>query len=145
MSNGNRQCMICRQNATFVQEHNRWFCDNCRKYLPREAPPPAYPNPEPVTTAHQPPHPTSEDELLIKTEVDKIFRKIGISGQIAALVMIIFGIVVILFPSLISWLIGLFLIIMGIITLIGTFQKGPSSPQYQLAPQEYRQYPPPSD
>lgn len=135
MSNGIRQCSECRQNATFVQEHNRWFCDNCKKYLPRDQ------VSQPLTDVFQ----SSEDELLIKTEVDKIFKKIGISGQVAALVMIIFGIVVILFPDLISWLIGIFLIIMGIITLAGTMPKRQTSPQYQLQPQEYQRYPPPSD
>ena len=87
---------------------------------------------------------STEDELLIKTEVDKIFRKIGISGQIAAIVMIIFGVIVIVFPDLISWLIGIFLIILGIITLVGTLPERSTSPQIQPT-QEYRRYPPPSD
>jgi hypothetical protein len=77
--------------------------------------------------------------------MDKIFRKIGISGQIAAIVMIAFGIIVILFPDLISWLIGIFLILIGLITLIGTLPQRPMGNQHQPPPQEYRQYPPPRD
>lgn len=137
MSNGNPQCPVCRRNVTFVQEYNRWFCDNCRQYLPREGVSQA--------PAGQPPQQKSEDELLLKTEINKIFKKIGISGQIAALVMIVIGIMVIVFPFLISWVIGIFFIIVGVITLIGTMSQRPARPQHQPPPQEYRSYPPPSD
>jgi hypothetical protein len=102
--------------------------------LPKDAP--SY---QPPGTAPSP-EPRFEDDLLLKKEVDKIFRKIGISGQIAAIVMIAFGIIVILFPDLISWLIGIFLIILGLITLIGTMPKGPAGSGYTQ-----QRYPPPTD
>ncbi|MBI4021529.1 MAG: DUF3096 domain-containing protein [Candidatus Aenigmarchaeota archaeon] len=42
-----------------------------------------------------------------------------IAGQHAALLSIVFGILVIVFPNLLSWLVGLFLILWGILELTG--------------------------
>lgn len=51
--------------------------------------------------------------------MNKILSKFGITGMVAAIIMIIFGILVIVFPNLIAWIIGLYLIIVGIINLMG--------------------------
>lgn len=55
----------------------------------------------------------------ISGEVQGFFRRIGITGQLAGLIMIIFGALVIVFPWLIAWLVGLFLIVAGVIQLVG--------------------------
>lgn len=51
--------------------------------------------------------------------VDKGFKKIGmpISKPMLAAVCIISGIMVILFPSLLQWIVGLFLIVQGALVL----------------------------
>lgn len=51
--------------------------------------------------------------------VEEGLRKIGItvSKPILAIICIIFGILVIVFPELLQWIIGLFLIIQGILIL----------------------------
>ncbi len=49
--------------------------------------------------------------------VDRGLKKLGItiSKPILAMLCIIFGILVILFPTLLVWIVGLFLIIQGIL------------------------------
>ena len=54
------------------------------------------------------------------TEVmEKELKKIGItvSKPVLAIICIIFGILVIVFPGLLQWIVGLFLIIQGILLL----------------------------
>lgn len=53
------------------------------------------------------------------TALEKGLRKIGItiSKPILAVICIIFGILVIVFPQILEWIIGLFLIIQGILIL----------------------------
>ncbi len=53
------------------------------------------------------------------TAVEKGLKKIGItvSKPILAIICIIFGILVIVFPDLLQWIVGLFLIIQGILML----------------------------
>ncbi len=48
-----------------------------------------------------------------------MLAKVGITGMVAAVLMIVFGILVIAFQALIAWIIGLYLIITGIVNLIG--------------------------
>ena len=52
-------------------------------------------------------------------EPEKMLKKMGITGLTAAILMIIFGILIIAFPNLISWLVGIYLIVVGIVHLIG--------------------------
>jgi uncharacterized membrane protein HdeD (DUF308 family) len=51
--------------------------------------------------------------------VEEGLKKIGItvSKPILAIICIIFGILVIVFPDLLQWIVGLFLIIQGILLL----------------------------
>ena len=50
---------------------------------------------------------------------EKMLEKLGVTGMVAAILTIIFGILVIVFPDLIAWLVGIYLIIVGLIDLIG--------------------------
>lgn len=56
---------------------------------------------------------------FMATAVEKGLKKIGItvSKPILAIICIIFGILVIVFPDLLQWIVGLFLIIQGILML----------------------------
>jgi len=51
--------------------------------------------------------------------VDRGLRKLGItiSKPLLAILCIIFGLLVILFPTLLVWIVGLFLVIQGILLL----------------------------
>lgn len=51
--------------------------------------------------------------------VEKELKKIGItiSKPVLAVICIIFGVLVIVFPDLLEWIVGLFLIIQGILIL----------------------------
>jgi len=51
--------------------------------------------------------------------VEKQLKKIGItvSKPVLAVICIIFGVLVIVFPDLLEWIVGLFLIIQGILIL----------------------------
>jgi uncharacterized membrane protein HdeD (DUF308 family) len=44
---------------------------------------------------------------------------IGITGLIGGILAIIFGIVIIIRPQIIAWLIGIYLIIIGVLAIIG--------------------------
>ncbi len=59
------------------------------------------------------------NEGLIPEEMKVFLRRRGISLEIAALLMILFGVLVIVFPSLVAILIGVYLVIAGLLTLLG--------------------------
>ena len=52
-------------------------------------------------------------------EVEKGLKRIGVtvSKPVLALIAIIFGVLVIAFPQLLQWIVGLYLIIQGILLL----------------------------
>ncbi len=56
--------------------------------------------------------------------VEKQLKRIGVtvSKPVLAIVSIIFGLLVIAFPDLLQWIVGLFFIIMGVLTLIDYFE-----------------------
>jgi len=51
--------------------------------------------------------------------VEKGLKKIGVtvSKPVLAIVTIIFGVLVIVFPNLLAWIVGIFLIVQGILLL----------------------------
>lgn len=61
---------------------------------------------------------------LVTEAVEKGLKKIGItvSKPILAMICIIFGILVIVFPDLLEWIVGLFLIIQGLLLLTDYFE-----------------------
>lgn len=60
-------------------------------------------------------------------EPNKMLKKMGVTGLAAAILMIIFGVLVIAFPHLIAWLVGIYLIVVGLVNLMGEMQKTKSS------------------
>lgn len=56
---------------------------------------------------------------LIPNELKVFLRRRGISLEIAAALMIVFGLIIILFPTLVAILIGVYLIVAGVVTLLG--------------------------
>jgi len=61
------------------------------------------------------------------TTPEKMLKRIGITGLAAAILMIIFGILVIVFPDLVAWLVGIYLIVVGVVKLVGHISSGKSS------------------
>ena len=45
---------------------------------------------------------------------------VGIAGLVGGILAIIFGIIVIIKPQILAWLIGIYLIIAGILTIVST-------------------------
>ena len=64
---------------------------------------------------------------LIPTELDEFFQRRGISLQVAAVLMIHFGLLVIVFPDFVALLVGAYLVLAGIVTLLGYIRKPPSA------------------
>lgn len=54
---------------------------------------------------------------------EKMLKKMGVTGLAAAVLMIIFGALVIAFPHLIAWLLGIYLIVVGALNLAGEMEK----------------------
>ena len=52
-------------------------------------------------------------------EVEKRLKRIGVtvSKPVLAIMCIVFGLIVIVMPELVAWIVGLFLIVEGILTL----------------------------
>lgn len=61
----------------------------------------------------------SEIGTAIRRDLDHAFGALGIHGTASALLMIVFGVLVIVFPELIAWLVGGYLILVGVISLSG--------------------------
>jgi uncharacterized membrane protein HdeD (DUF308 family) len=61
------------------------------------------------------------------TTPERMLKRIGITGLAAAILMIIFGILVIVFPDLVAWLVGIYLIVVGVVKLVGYISGGKSS------------------
>ncbi len=62
----------------------------------------------------------------IERSIEEVFRKyLGISLPriCIGVLMLIFGILVIVFPALISWLIGLYLIIAGVLVIAEEYMR----------------------
>lgn len=66
---------------------------------------------------------------LIPGELRVFFQRRGISLQVAAVLMIIFGILIIVFPGLVGILVGSYLVLAGVVTLLGYIWKPPSTLQ----------------
>lgn len=66
---------------------------------------------------------------LIPTELRGFFQRRGISLQVVAVLMIIFGLLIIVLPDLVGILVGLYLVVAGAVTLFGYIRKPPSAPQ----------------
>ncbi len=67
------------------------------------------------------------DKGLVPSEVQAFLKRRGISLEVAALLMILFGVLIIAFPSLVALLVGLYLIVAGVVTLVGHLMK-PKNP-----------------
>jgi len=56
---------------------------------------------------------------MVEADPEKMLAKMGMTGQVAAIVMIIFGILILIWNDLVAVFIGLYLLIVGFINLMG--------------------------
>jgi len=54
---------------------------------------------------------------VIQSETERAFRRLGVTGEASAVLMIVFGVLVIAFPALIAWIVGVYLIVVGAMQL----------------------------
>ncbi|MEE9592316.1 MAG: DUF3096 domain-containing protein [Thermoplasmata archaeon] len=66
---------------------------------------------------------------LIPNELRAFFQRRGISLQVVAVLMIVFGLLIIVLPDLVGILVGLYLVVAGAVTLLGYIRKPPIAPQ----------------
>jgi len=55
--------------------------------------------------------------MMVETNPDRLLASFGIRGNVAAIIMIVFGILVIVLPKLISLIVGIYLIVHGLLSL----------------------------
>lgn len=53
--------------------------------------------------------------------VDGAVRRIGLATEVAAILMILFGVLIIVFPALVAWILGLLLVLVGVVLLVAHF------------------------
>jgi uncharacterized membrane protein HdeD (DUF308 family) len=58
-------------------------------------------------------------------EIDRQFGRFGITGAAAAILMIVFGFVILIRPELVGILVGIYLVVVGILQLLATFEGRP--------------------
>ncbi len=68
------------------------------------------------------------DNGLVPSELQAFLKRRGISLEVAALLMILFGVLIIAFPGLVALLVGLYLIVAGVVTLVGHLMKPRATP-----------------
>jgi uncharacterized membrane protein HdeD (DUF308 family) len=60
-------------------------------------------------------------ENIVDNTMGKIFGMLGITGILTAILMILFGVVIIIWPDSVAIIIGVYLIIVGGIQMFGYF------------------------
>lgn len=84
--------------------------------------------------------------MAFPSQIDRYAQRAGLPPELAAIVLVVVGILVLVFPALISWFVGLLLIVLGAWWLIALFQARqaaappPAAPPYGPPPAS----PPPS-
>lgn len=66
------------------------------------------------------------EELPGTETIDSTFDRFGIGATVGAVLMIVFGVLVIAFPELIAWLVGGYLLIAGVVKLADELSTEPS-------------------
>lgn len=61
---------------------------------------------------------------MVRDAVDGLAGRFGIPAQAMAILMIVFGVLVIVLPQLLHWLIGILLIVLGVVWLMGASGSG---------------------
>ncbi len=60
--------------------------------------------------------------MAFPSQIDRYAQRAGVPPELAALLLVAVGILVIVFPALIAWFVGLLLIVLGVWWLLVVFQ-----------------------
>lgn len=75
---------------------------------------------------------------MVRDTVDTVAGRFGVPAQAVAILMIVFGLLIIVLPHLLPWLVGILLIVLGIVWLVGSsgsgFRMGPAQPREPAGP-----------
>ena len=74
---------------------------------------------------------------MVRDTVDSVAGRFGIPAQAVAILMIVFGLLIIVLPHLLPWLVGILLIVLGIVWLVGTsggMRLGTTQPREPAGP-----------
>lgn len=75
---------------------------------------------------------------MVRDTVDSVAGRFGVPAQAVAVLMIVFGLLIIVLPQLLHWLVGIFLITVGIVWLISAsgsgWRMGPAQPREPASP-----------
>jgi len=74
--------------------------------------------------------------IFLAEEIDKGLRKAGISVStpVLAVICLVFGVLLIIFPNLVGYIVGIFLIIQGIILLVNYMESNRQQPTQRRTP-----------
>lgn len=61
---------------------------------------------------------------MVPDTVNSMAGRFGVPPQAVAILMIVFGVLIILLPHLLPWLVGILLIVMGVLWLVGSTGGG---------------------
>ena len=74
----------------------------------------------------------------VPDSVDRIAGRTGLSGDAVAVLMIVAGVLVIVFPKLLNYVVGIVLIVLGVLWLLTRMRDrqaaGPASPPATMQP-----------
>lgn len=60
----------------------------------------------------------SMDASPFTASVDGAVRRMGLATEVAAILMVLFGVLIIVFPALVAWILGLLLVLVGVVLLV---------------------------
>lgn len=58
------------------------------------------------------------DPTPFTASVDGAVRRMGLATEVAAILMVLFGVLIIVFPALVAWILGLLLVLVGVVLLV---------------------------
>lgn len=68
--------------------------------------------------------------------VDGAVRRLGLGTEVAAILMILFGVLIIVFPALVAWILGLLLVLVGVVLLVSHFDARRQAAPAPAAPRD---------
>lgn len=61
--------------------------------------------------------------MAFPSQVDRLAQRAGLPPELVAILLVVAGVLVILFPRLISWFVGLVFIVLGVWWLVSLYQQ----------------------
>jgi hypothetical protein len=76
------------------------------------------------------------EKLFLAKEIEQGLRKAGInvSTPVLAVICLVFGVLLLIFPELVGYIIGIFLLIQGILLLVNYMENRQNNPPRRVEP-----------